>query len=690
MKSSYRPEIDGLRALAVLPVIFFHGGIEIFKGGFAGVDIFFVVSGYLITTLILKDIENKKFSLTYFYERRARRILPALIITIIFTIPFTLVLLPPLDLLNFSKSIISSLTFWSNFQFSNEAGYFTTSGEYKPLLHTWSLSIEEQFYILYPLFFIFLFKIGKKFLILTISFIIFLSIAFVQWSGNLNFQYPFIDEEFLFYSNSAWSEFMMPFGRIWELGFGAICAFLLSSNDFFINVKKNGWRTTFFNILSFVGIFLIFLSFFYLSKNFPYPSFYTLIPTIGTCLLIIFCQKNTFLQKILSYKFLVFIGLISYSAYLLHYPIFSLAKYSKTNFDNLFYIYLIPLVLFISFLNWKYVEKPFRKKNKPIKTLLIFISLTYVLLILFSLLIYKNDGFNKRKKFILPESVTESFMIPEKAKNCIDINYIHLKENKDKICRIGNKNKKKIDFLIFGDSHIVSFYEMFDKFGLDTNKKGLFVGYSGCPPFLNVYPMRADQKERNCYKLNKLISELVNKEKIKNMILISRWSYYVGSNTFDKAFNLITSKPKRSTNIYESRKAFKKGLEESLKFYQKLGTKVFILGEAPYQNINPKQIYYRSSVSDIIEFRKNLRNYSTAFDKHKKIQKFIENIFKTSKNNFKNINLINIEDFLCDDAKIKCLVGNEKYSFYVDKNHLSTKGVNSISDKIIEKLTLKN
>jgi len=281
-------------------------------------------------------------------------------------------------------------------------------------------------------------------------------------------------------------------------------------------------------------------------------------------------------------------------------------------------------------------------------------------------------------------------MVSEKARSCFDINYIHLKENKDKICKIGNKNKRKVDFLIFGDSHIVSFYEMFDKFGLDTNKKGLFVGYSGCPPLLNVYPMRSDQKERNCYKLNKLISELVDKEQIKNIILISRWSYYVGSNTFDKVFNLISSKPRRSSNIYESRKTFKKGLEETLEFYQKQGTKVFIFNEAPYQNINPKQIYYRSFVSNKIEFKKNLRNYSTTFDKHKKIQKFLENIFNTSKNNFKNINLINIEDFLCDDKKIKCLVGNEKYSFYVDKNHLSTKGVNLMSDRIIERLSLKN
>ena len=193
---------------------------------------------------------------------------------------------------------------------------------------------------------------------------------------------------------------------------------------------------------------------------------------------------------------------------------------------------------------------------------------------------------------------------------------------------------------------------------------------------------------QNCYKLNKLITELIDKEQIKNIILISRWSYYVGSNIFDKVFNLISSKPKRSSNIYESRKTFKKGLEETLEFYQKHGTKVFIFKEAPYQNINPKQIYYRSFVSNKIEFKRNLRNYSTTLDKHKKIQIFLENIFATSKNNFKNINLTNIEDFLCDDEKIKCLVGNEKYSFYSDNNHLSINGAKLTKNKfkeIIEK-----
>ena len=149
MNFKYRPEIDGLRALAVISVILFHAGLPLFKGGFVGVDIFFVISGYLITSIILKDIDKNNFKITKFYERRARRILPALIIIVIFSSVFSLIFFNSEDLIFFFKSAISSLTFWSNVQFHNEADYFAKTSEFKPLLHTWSLSIEEQFYIVF-------------------------------------------------------------------------------------------------------------------------------------------------------------------------------------------------------------------------------------------------------------------------------------------------------------------------------------------------------------------------------------------------------------------------------------------------------------------------------------------------------------------------------------------------------------
>jgi len=682
MNKTYRPEIDGLRALAVLPVILYHAGIEIFNGGYVGVDIFFVISGYLITAVILKDIEKKKFSIASFYQRRARRILPALIIVITLSLPISIFLLPAVDLKDFSKSIISSLTFWSNFQFSAEAGYFNTPGEYKPLLHTWSLSIEEQFYILYPIFFIFLFKISRNFLIFSIALTLILSLFFAQWSGNLNRAYPFFDSNLQFYSQSQFSEFMMPFGRIWELALGGICAFLLNSKSKYSKLFYNNNKNLLFNIYSIIGFFLIFFSFFYLSQNFPYPSFYSLFPTLGTALLILFAKENTLIKKILSMKILVFIGLISYSAYLFHYPIFSFLKYLHLNINNITYIYIIPLILFISFLNWKFVEKPFRNRKTPIKKLILFVAISYLLLIPICFYIYFNDGLKNREKFILPQEISKSFVFEKDGLSCFDIAHIHKKENQEMICKIGNIKKNKIDFIAFGDSHLVSFHSLFDELGKKHNKKGLFLGYSGCPPILNVYPIRSDQIKRNCHELNKLVLNLVREKNIQNLVLVSRWTYYTDGNNFGNKLQYLNLSPSRSSNKSLSRKAFHKGLKDTLKIYETNKTNVFLLEQAPFQNIDSKKIYYRSHNSNPIKFKKNIIKYSVDLEKHNNLQKFVNKIFDDLSKNYKNLNIISLKDLFCSENLKKCLVGNTKHSFYIDNGHLSFYGVNLIKDKI--------
>ena len=159
---NYRREIDGLRALAVLPVILFHAGFETFSGGFVGVDVFFVISGYLITTIILAELEQGRFSIVNFYERRARRILPALFLVMLVCIPFAWIWLLPSDMKDFSQSLIAVAIFASNILFWRESGYFDTAAELKPLLHTWSLAVEEQYYVLFPLFLMLFWKLGKR------------------------------------------------------------------------------------------------------------------------------------------------------------------------------------------------------------------------------------------------------------------------------------------------------------------------------------------------------------------------------------------------------------------------------------------------------------------------------------------------------------------------------------------------
>jgi peptidoglycan/LPS O-acetylase OafA/YrhL len=337
----YRAEIDGLRALAVLPVIFFHAGFSLFSGGFVGVDIFFVISGYLITTIILTEILNDKFSLTNFYERRARRILPALFFVMLCCLPFAWFILAPSDLINFGQSLVAVATFSSNFFFWMDSGYFSTNAELKPLLHTWSLAVEEQYYIIFPIFLIIAWRYGIK-SILFLLFFSFLASLFIANYGA--------------YRAPNATFFLLP-TRGWELILGVFTAIYLQYNEYFKSLLVN-------QLLSILGFLMILFSIKYFDNSTPFPSFYALIPTIGTCLLILFCVSGTLAYKMLSNKLFVGIGLISYSAYLWHQPLLAFSRhYFVEEISSLILISLCLLSLLMAYVSWRWIESPFRNKN---------------------------------------------------------------------------------------------------------------------------------------------------------------------------------------------------------------------------------------------------------------------------------------------------------------------------------------
>ena len=243
MNLKYRSEIDGLRAIAVIPVVFFHAGFNFFSGGFVGVDVFFVISGYLITTIILRELENKNFSIANFYERRVRRILPVLIFVIFVTSILSFVFLTRSELASYFKSVNATLLFYSNFHFWETAPYFRSESELEPLLHTWSLSIEEQFYIIFPLMLTIVYKYFKKYIIIFFYFSFFSSlflchIIALKTGGAFNFYFTL--------------------SRIWELALGGISAYYLLNNK--IIASKN-----LKNLYSIFGLILI-LFFFLIDK----------------------------------------------------------------------------------------------------------------------------------------------------------------------------------------------------------------------------------------------------------------------------------------------------------------------------------------------------------------------------------------------------------------------------------------
>jgi peptidoglycan/LPS O-acetylase OafA/YrhL len=343
----YRSEIDGLRAIAVTSVLLYHAEIVIFgkdwfSGGYIGVDIFFVISGYLISRLIIVELEEtNRFNLLNFYERRARRILPMLLVVIWVSFPFAWELLLPTAFKEYSKSILSSLLFFSNlFFYNNTAGYGTESALLKPFLHTWSLSVEEQFYIAFPIIMIGLHKKYRSYLlpIFLACACISLLLAEVTSSGNRGLAF-----------------FWLP-TRLWELLVGA----LLASAD--IKYGRN-FHSALHRTLPIVGVCLIAYSLLSFGSQTQHPGVITVMPVAGAALIVYFANPAELVGRVLSSRLFVGVGLISYSLYLWHFPIFAFARINETTPDNFDKIAWLGTALAMSIASYFLIEKPIRKRT---------------------------------------------------------------------------------------------------------------------------------------------------------------------------------------------------------------------------------------------------------------------------------------------------------------------------------------
>ena len=328
----YRRDIDGLRAVAVVPVILFHGGFSLFSGGFVGVDVFFVISGYLITTILLGDMESGTYSLVRFYERRARRILPALFLVMLACIPFAWAWMLQTQLKDFFESLTVTSLFSSNFLFYSESDYFAAVAEEKPLLHTWSLAVEEQYYLLFPPLLAVAMRWGRR---VALWFILVCAIASIAYAtfGNLEPE----------------GRFFLTHTRIWELLVGSLCAYVMLYHP----PKGNAlWAA--------IGLGLIVFAIFAFSHDTPYPAF-AIPPVAGTALIILFATPDSMTARILSMRAFVGIGLISFSAYLWHQPLFAFARIKSVVFPDPWLMALLAVLsLVLAAVSWRYVEQPFR------------------------------------------------------------------------------------------------------------------------------------------------------------------------------------------------------------------------------------------------------------------------------------------------------------------------------------------
>lgn len=498
---NYRADIDGLRAVAVLLVLGYHVFPKLIKGGFVGVDIFFVISGYLITGIILNDLRNNTFSFATFFARRIKRIFPVLLLVLSVSYLAGWFILMPKEFKELSKHIFGGVAFVANFTLWQDSGYFDVLPELKPLMHLWSLSIEEQFYFIWPLGLYFAWKYRAR---LWLIFIGALLLSFV-----LNVFYISKKPDTVFY---------FPFFRFWELLIGALLALANFKEVVKLNSRVEGY-------LSWIGALLIIIATCLLDKNSRFPGWWALLPTIGTFLMIV--DKSSWLnQKLLASKAFIWVGLISYPLYLWHWPIISYFYFSVGNMAYQVDRYLIIILSFLlSWLTYRFLETPLRhgKNTKKIIVGLIIASTTIGVV---GVVTFKKDGFAIRM-----EKEFENMPIELKEMLTPDYGGYIGKNWREHSCFLA-KGERGSDFKmdcidsgkgpliwIWGDSHAAAFYSGFKAYQMKKEFRIAQFTASACPPVLNW----AGNINKDCKEINDYIFDQIKKYKPETVVLQAAW-----------------------------------------------------------------------------------------------------------------------------------------------------------------------
>lgn len=642
---NYRPEIDGLRAVAVIPVVLFHMGFQFVSGGFIGVDVFFVISGYLITSIILKENDAGVFKFSNFWLRRIRRIIPALVVMLITTSIVGYFFIYRGDLHDLGKHGISAMLSIANIvMWKIPGGYWGASAEDSLFLHTWSLSVEEQFYIFYPVLIFFIFKVMRKWLFHTIFSIALISFILYIISFNI---YPVA------------TFYLLPM-RAWELAAGCLAAiFTWSRGDLKISESMSFW-------MPFAGILCILISYVFFSGETRVPGF-LIIPVIGSVLIIIYGNNNKIINKILSSKLFVSIGKISYSLYLWHWPIIVLSRNNLLVNDRFVFKFSILFMIFIiSVSSYFFIEKQTRHREYIIKPIffLCVISLflsTFLYKFPFSIsyetseygeVIWRGQLYNVNPVDTWPASIKarmEGIVVPQREES---LARAYLAGG------IIKKYKQSIpEVVVLGDSHALMWSGLIDDICAELGLTVSFYGADGTSPFIDL-PLKVTKGNlfftpEEKYEFDTKKMNFIKEWNPKIVILVARWD-----------------------NIEDI-----KVVEPLIQFISEVGSKIIIIEQPPVLYFGDK---------NAVQYLKYLKlepvsaqsRYIKARDmiKYEKGRSLIRSI--SYKYDFCSV--VQVKDLYYKDHS-GVLVFDGYSVLYIDDDHLSHAGAIRLKDRMFEK-----
>lgn len=644
----YRPEIDGLRAVSVLTVIVYHArftvfGERILQGGFLGVDLFFLISGFLITMIVATELREKRFSLLRFYERRARRILPALICVLVSAALVAPFLMSPIALFEFAQSLVATILFYSNIHFLFQDSYTAEPSQLQPLLHTWSLSVEEQFYLVLP---VLLILIGRR-----------------RWpSGTILVGLAVLSlvlAHLLVTKNTALA-FFLPLSRAWELLVGSILAVGVVQG----RIKQSDWT----RFLPTLGAAMICLSFAFFDESTPHPSLLTLVPILGGVFLIGWSNPGDPTTRLLSSRAFVGIGLASYSLYLWHFPIFAFLRIANDGSGTASLMALgIALTGLLSAATWRWVEQPFRRQGWVSQRWLVFATgLPMAAMLVFATFILTRPVDTIYSS--IPQAVQNSFSVFEPrrgATDCIDQDGFM---DPKTWCQLGPAESAP-SFLLVGDSHAEAIAASVDAAAFKLGLSGRLVARSGCPLLLGLEPDRGVPLSAQCVELAIAALDFAKSQGIPVVILASRWNYYTcGEPKPDCGFtqNIRSIDEAWPKTLDEREEVLAAALRQTIETYSEAGMSVRIIAQVPHQPYDPREVFeaYFGGIDDA------LISMALPTSEHASFSASVRKILDSVVEDYPGTQLHDPATLLCAVGGI-CRVGTPEASFYSDDDHLS-------------------